>query len=127
MIKKIATVNSFTVAIALFLLLSGGVYALAQLTKDVAATVNVSLKVDDGVEIYLNRGASTGLRIGAALTVYRPGEILIDPDTGQNLGSVEKQVAKAKVTRVEAKFAIAELQSPAPGLAVKKGYIVRSE
>ncbi len=57
------------------------------------------LSTQDG-QVWINRGQDGGLKVGGALNVYRPGEALIDPDTGENLGSAESFLAKVKVVRV---------------------------
>lgn len=48
--------------------------------------------------IYINAGASSGVNIGDEFDVFRPGEALIDPDTGLNLGSAESKIGVVKVT-----------------------------
>jgi len=48
--------------------------------------------------VYINAGASQGLQVGQVLNVFRPGEELIDPDTGISLGSEETKVGAVKIT-----------------------------
>ena len=48
--------------------------------------------------IYINAGAASGVQNGDKFVVYRPGEALIDPDTGLNLGSAESKIGVIKVT-----------------------------
>ena len=48
--------------------------------------------------IYINAGASSGVNVGDEFDVFRPGEALIDPDTGLNLGSAESKIGVIKVT-----------------------------
>ncbi len=59
----------------------------------------------------MNRGKDGGLKKGQILEVYSAGEILIDPDTGQSLGSSEEYVGKVKVVRINPKFTIAVIVS----------------
>jgi hypothetical protein len=76
-----------------------------------------------GNQVWINRGKDGGLKKGDVLKVYRPGVELIDPDTGENLGSAETEIGEIKVTRVNPKFTIAEgknLSEPA-----QKGDIAR--
>ena len=37
----------------------------------------------NGKQVFINRGKDGGLKVGEVLKVFRPGEILIDPDTGK--------------------------------------------
>lgn len=62
----------------------------------------------DGAKVYINQGSAAGLKVGDKLTVYDPGDALIDPDTGAKLGSTEKQVGTATVTEVQEKFSIVQ-------------------
>lgn len=61
----------------------------------------------DGTQVWLNRGSDGGIKEGTVLAVFRPGESLIDPYTGENLGSAEREVGSIKITRVNPKFSIA--------------------
>ncbi len=58
----------------------------------------------DGDVVYLNRGKAQGMKGGASCEVMRAGKSLIDPDTGQSLGSTTTRVGRLKVTDVEDKF-----------------------
>lgn len=78
-----------------------------------------------GRQVWINRGQDGGLSEGDVLKVFRPGVELIDPDTGENLGSAETEVAEIKVTRINPKFTIAETNSSDPADSVIKGDIVR--
>jgi len=58
-------------------------------TADIVWQAKV-IKAD--AEVYINAGASAGLVPGQRLLVFRPGEELIDPDSGISLGSEESQL-----------------------------------
>ena len=61
-------------------------------------------------EIALNRGRSHGVRQGMLFEIFAPeGEEVWDPDTGETLGTVEDVKAKAEVTEVKEKLAIARI------------------
>ena len=63
------------------------------------------------------------LRKGDVLEVFRKGEVLIDPDTKENLGSEEELVGRVSVTSAQAKFSRAKIvkeESP-----IEKGMIAR--
>lgn len=77
-----------------------------------------------GKKVWINRGKDGGLKKGDTLLVFRPGVELIDPDTGENLGSAETQVGKIKVTRINPKYTVAEIIKDSE---VEKGDIVRQK
>ncbi len=60
-------------------------------------------------KVYLNRGQDGGFKKGDVLNVYMKGEVLIDPHTGEQLGSAEEYIGKIKVARVNPKFTIATI------------------
>ena len=62
------------------------------------------VKVDDDGTVYINAGTSTGITSGMTFSVYSPGESLIDPETGVNLGSEKTKVADISVFETQAKF-----------------------
>ncbi|MGH3147519.1 MAG: hypothetical protein ACRDTR_17110 [Rubrobacter sp.] len=74
-------------------------------------------------EIVINRGRQNGVRQGMIFEVFAPGgEEVWDPDTGETLGTVEDVKARAEVTEVKDRLAVARLSeaaSPfgAPGFA----------
>jgi len=76
-------------------------------------------------QVFINRGQDGGLKKGDTLNVYRPGVALIDPDTGENLGSAETYIGKIKVTRVNPKFTIAEFDAKTLKEPPQQGDIVR--
>ena len=61
-------------------------------------------------EIVVNRGHSHGVRQGMLFEIFAPeGEEVWDPDTGETLGTVEDVKAKAEVTEVKEKLAVARI------------------
>ncbi len=72
--------------------------------------------------VYLNRGADSGLKVGEHYIVMRPGQALIDPDTGQSFGQAESKIATIRVTEVEGARSRAELLS---GSAPVSGDVLR--
>ncbi|MBD3168055.1 MAG: hypothetical protein GF307_01135 [candidate division Zixibacteria bacterium] len=75
-----------------------------------------------GPTIYINGGSNIGLLVGNVMDVYRPGEDLIDPDTGLNLGSEETKLGKVQIIEVQEKFSKAISKS---GSGFDRGDIVR--
>lgn len=54
----------------------------------------------EGGSVYLNVGAEAGIKEGDSFDVYRVGNVIKDPDTGEVLGSDETKVGRVKVTKV---------------------------
>ncbi|MBF0195890.1 MAG: hypothetical protein HQL71_15125 [Magnetococcales bacterium] len=78
-----------------------------------------------GDRLYINRGQDGGLLDGELLNIYMPGVLLIDPDTGENLGTAEEYVGQGKIMRINPKFTIVKLLENDSGLSVEVGSIVR--
>src|SRR5215208_2141839 len=63
-------------------------------------------------EIVINRGRREGVRQGMLVEIFASeGEEVWDPDTGETLGTVEDVKAKAEVTEVKERLAVARLQN----------------
>ena len=75
-----------------------------------------------GSKVYINLGDRNGVSPSTQFDVYQPGEELIDPDTGENLGSEITKRGAIKVSAVKEKFSIAEIIS---GQGFEKGYWVQ--
>ena len=58
-------------------------------------------------KIYLNVGLSSGINVGDEFTVYRPGEEIIDPETGMSLGAEENRIGILRIEEVREKLSIA--------------------
>jgi curli biogenesis system outer membrane secretion channel CsgG len=50
---------------------------------------------------YINRGTDGGLAVGETLLAVRPGEAIIDPDTGVRLGFAEQELGEVALAEVE--------------------------
>ncbi|MEE9337863.1 MAG: CsgG/HfaB family protein [Methylococcaceae bacterium] len=83
--------------------------------------IKIMATLPDG-SVYINRGLDGGLKNGDTFTVMRPGEELIDPDTGISFGSAEIKVAELKLDNVETSRSKASVVS---GADVQKGDILR--
>ncbi len=83
------------------------------------------LKVS-GLTVYIKPGSDGGVKVGDVFSIYAKGEALIDPDTGLNLGSVEKKVGIIEVTSLIAngKAATAVIKS---GSGFKIGDLVKQQ
>ncbi len=76
-------------------------------------------------QVYLNRGKDGGLKKREVLNVYTKGEVLIDPHTGEDLGTAEEYVGKIEVTRINPKFTIAKILTKKMVGDITQGCIVR--
>ncbi len=82
------------------------------------------IKVSGDV-IYINAGERAGAAAGEVFSVYSVGESLIDPDTGENLGSEEEKLGTVKIFDVKEKYSKARAEGSASGF--KKGDIIRDK
>ncbi len=83
--------------------------------------------INRGGKIYINSGSIDGVQIGEIFDVFRAGEALIDPDTGLNLGAIEKKIGTIKVidnSTGEGKAAICEIVS---GSGFDRGDIIKEQ
>jgi hypothetical protein len=62
----------------------------------------------DGRQIFLNRGEGGGVRVGETRALFKAGEALVDPSTGESLGAAETPLGRIKIVRVTARFSVAE-------------------
>lgn len=85
--------------------------AITKLNAAQGSTGGIDARVArvDGKQIYLNIGASSGVKVGDKFSIFEAGEPIIDPATGANLGSAEKRTGTCTVTDVQDKFSIATL------------------
>ncbi len=67
--------------------------------SDASGIAGKIAKVEGG-SVYLNVGAEAGIKEGDTFDVYRVGNVIKDPDTGEVLGSDESKVGRVKVTKV---------------------------
>jgi hypothetical protein len=85
---------------------------LAEIAKIVSSDIIYGIfplriiQVNPNGEIFLNTGGSL-LSVGQILTVYKEGDQLIDPYSGESLGSAENQVGLIEISRVESRFSAA--------------------
>lgn len=62
------------------------------------------IKQDSEGNILVNAGANTGMAIGTILKISRPGESIIDPDSGMELGAESEALGTIKVEEVLPKY-----------------------
>ena len=59
------------------------------------------------IQVYINLGESSGIKVGDEVRIYREGEVIIDPKTNEVLSRELDLIAQAKVMKVEDKLSIA--------------------
>lgn len=77
-----------------------------------------------GKLLWVNRGGDGGLKLGEQFVIFQPGEVLIDPQTGENLGTAEVEVGKGKVVRINPKVTIVQVIEGDPSI-MDRGFILR--
>jgi hypothetical protein len=65
------------------------------------------------------------MKAGQLYDVYVLGEALIDPDTGESLGSGEEFIGSVKIARTTAKVTYADIIEPGSG--IQKGMVLRPQ
>jgi curli biogenesis system outer membrane secretion channel CsgG len=75
----------------------------------------------DGV-VYVNAGTGYGMQPGMVLEIFDPEPVLIDPETGRNLGSPDKLIGEVVIDKVDAQYSTARVVS---GTAFKRNQVVR--
>ncbi len=75
-------------------------------------------------DIWINRGNDSGMKLGEVFEVFESGEELIDPATGENLGSTETLIGKVKVVRINPKASVVHMVN-GNATSVSTGYILR--
>ena len=65
-------------------------------------------KVPNPYTVVINRGDIHGVEEDMRFIIYRIGDDIIDPETGDSLGELEYVKAKVKITYVAEKYSIAE-------------------
>ena len=78
-----------------------------------------------GEQLYLSLGARDQVLEGMRLNVFREGEALTSPTTGEVLGRLEEDLGTVTVTQVAETYAVAALTDPAGEATVQAGDKVR--
>lgn len=95
------------------LLLFNAVQEVVEQVTEVLTDINplsgLVMKVS-GKKVYINVGANQGVNVGDIYVIYREGEALVDPTTGDILGVEEDEIGSMKVTEVMPKYCVATLK-----------------
>lgn len=99
--------------------------AAGTLANRVADTIFPVLVVTvKGNKLWANRGDDSGMKMGEVFEIFEPGEELLDPHTGESLGTTEMEVGTAKVSRVNPKVTVLDIVK-GDAAAMKAGFILR--
>jgi hypothetical protein len=79
--------------------------------QDVAWKGKVIKTEADG-NILINAGQTAGMQAGTVLKVSRPGEPVLDPDTGMELGAELTELGSVKIAEVLEKYSKAKAEQP---------------
>jgi hypothetical protein len=84
---------------------------LNKVTNAASASGGVDMRVIkvEGKQAYINVGATSGVKVGDTFKIFSVGEKLIDPATGMDLGSTEKETGTGRVTEVNERFSIMQI------------------
>lgn len=77
-----------------------------------------------GKRLWVNRGNDSGMVKGESFIIFEPGEDLVDPQTGENLGAAETEVGMAKVNRINPKVTVMDITKGDPA-SIEAGFILR--
>jgi curli biogenesis system outer membrane secretion channel CsgG len=72
--------------------------------------------------LYVNAGSEMGIQPGMELAVFRPQEVLVDPDTGKSIGTPDEKIGTVVVDSVQEKYCVAKILF---GTDMKRGDVVR--
>lgn len=104
--------------------IDNAVAAIADKLKNVPFQARV-IKVTNENEMLISGGSKTGVSEGDVFTVYSVGESLVDPATGEQLGTELEKKGSITVTKVEEKYAKAKSEAALKG--IKAGDIVKAQ
>lgn len=74
-----------------------------------------------GDKVYTNLGRAQGVKVGQKLLVYRLGEVITDPFTGQVLSAEKTEITTITVTSVEQLLSIGTVDTPGAGARIQIG------
>lgn len=99
--------------------------AAGQLANQLSDTVfPITVIRAQGKKLYINRGNDSGLKIGEKFVIFENGEELVDPQTGESLGSAETEVGEGVISRINPKFSIVDVTKGDPS-QMAAGFILR--
>lgn len=80
------------------------------------------VKIIDSYNVVINRGSSNGVKVGQNFIVFRLGEHIADPDSGEDLGALEVVAGRARVVHIQPKMATLEsIETRSSTRTIKRG------
>ncbi|WP_320041988.1 CsgG/HfaB family protein [uncultured Desulfobacter sp.] len=73
------------------------------------AVYPIKIAAMDNETIYINRGLDGLLQTGSTFAVMRPGQKILDPDTGVELGTTENKIAEVELLQVDKNRSLAKI------------------
>lgn len=104
--------------------IDNAVEKIAAKLKNVPFQAHVILAAGDK-KFYVSGGQSVGMSVGETFSLYSVGQSLVDPATGEQLGSVLTKMGTVKIASLQPKYAIATSDTPITG--IKPGDIIKDE
>ncbi len=101
-----------------------GEFPVASIVQDLS-TIEAAVIVRPNGHLLLNKGSNDSVRKGDLWSIYSKGEVVFDPVSGEELGSLDEIVGFAWITRTDQRFSEIELTGPAKSSEVKTGQQAR--
>lgn len=73
----------------------------------------------DDKRVVIDLAAKEGLSPGMVVSIRRDGTPLVHPATGQSLGTLDEEVATARIVEVRERFSVGEIETTRPGVRIK--------
>jgi curli biogenesis system outer membrane secretion channel CsgG len=89
-------------------------YAVSKAVKDLIDRIYPLLIVKASGSNYVINGGGDSVKVGQFFEVYKKGESIVDPYTGESLGENESWAGQIKVTRVDPKMSHASISKGGP-------------
>jgi curli biogenesis system outer membrane secretion channel CsgG len=77
--------------------------------QDLAGSWKGAIVKVDGSIVIINGGLNVGMKKGDLFSVIRKGEVMKDPETGEELGAESKTIGKIRITEVMDKMSKAQI------------------
>ena len=101
-----------------------GEFPVASIVQDLS-TIEAAVIVRPNGHLLLNKGSNDSVRKGDLWSVYSKGEVVLDPVSGEELGSLDEIIGSARITRTDQRFSEIDLTEPAKSGEVKTGQQAR--
>jgi len=76
------------------------------------------------IQVYINLGANSGIKVGDEIRIYREGEVILDPKTNEVLDREIDLIAQAKIRTVKDKISIALVTTKFRNIPIQQTDIV---